>query len=103
MCITYEQYNLFTLAGLRQSNNGATLYSYFLCIAVLLQEKIAILRENESLIKENEKLRSEKNLLLKNKEAADGQIVVLKKSLEAAQKDLKDRDILVILTSTCCR
>nr|CAD1834951.1 unnamed protein product [Ananas comosus var. bracteatus] len=70
-------------------------YQYLSTTSEAAEEKIAILRENESLIKENEKLRSEKNLLLKNKESADGQIVVLKKSLEAAQKDLKDRDILV--------
>lgn len=60
---------------------------------------MSILRENESLLKENERLNNEKTSLLRNKEFADGQIVVLTKSLEAAQKDLKDRENLVFFAN----
>lgn len=56
-----------------------------------------MLRENESLVKETEKLNSEKASLLKAKELADGQITILTKSLEAAQKDLKEKEGLVNL------
>lgn len=66
-------------------------------MVVILQEKIAILRERESLLKANEMLNHEKESLLKSTELADGQIIALMKSLEAVQKDLKDREILVLL------
>lgn len=56
-----------------------------------------MLRENESLVKETEKLNSEKASLLKAKELADGQITILTKSLEAALKDLKEKEGLVNL------
>lgn len=66
----------------------------------MLQEKIAMLRENESLRKEKEKLNHEKTCLLKSKDLADVQISTLTKSLETLQKDLKDKENLVIrLTS----
>lgn len=61
-------------------------------MVVILQEKIAILRERESLLKANEKLNHEKESLLKSMELADGQLI----ALEAVQKDLKDKEILVL-------
>ncbi|KAF5950548.1 hypothetical protein HYC85_012541 [Camellia sinensis] len=57
-----------------------------------------MLRANESLLKENDKLKKEKVSLLKNKDLADGQVMVLTRSLEALQKDLKDKEILVVLS-----
>ncbi|XP_073108606.1 uncharacterized protein [Elaeis guineensis] len=70
-------------------------YQYLSSTSEAAEEKMSILRENESLLKENERLNNEKTSLLRNKEFADGQIVVLTKSLEGAQKDLKDRETLV--------
>ena len=63
---------------------------------ILLQEKIAMLRENESLRKENDTVKNDQASLLKSKDFADGQVVALTKSLEALQKDLKDKEILVV-------
>ncbi|KAM2061986.1 hypothetical protein ACFX1T_046982 [Malus domestica] len=54
-----------------------------------------MLRENDSLSKEKESLYLEKLSLLKNKDLAEGQISTLIKSLEALQKDLKDKENLV--------
>nr|XP_025885330.1 lisH domain and HEAT repeat-containing protein KIAA1468 homolog isoform X2 [Solanum lycopersicum] len=54
-----------------------------------------MLRENESLVKENDKLKHEKQSLLKSKDMADAQVTVLAKSLEALQKEMKDKEILV--------
>ena len=63
-----------------------------------------MLREKESFQKENERLSHEKGRLLKSKDLADGQISALTKSLEAHQKDLKDKEILVsILYPTTTR
>ncbi|XP_008810046.2 RAB11-binding protein RELCH homolog isoform X2 [Phoenix dactylifera] len=70
-------------------------YQYLSSTSEAAEEKMSILQENESLLKENERLNNEKTSLLRNKEFTDGQIVVLTKSLEAAQKDLKDRETLV--------
>lgn len=55
-----------------------------------------MLRENESLRKEKEKMNNEKACLLKSKDLADIQISALTKSLETLQKDLKDKETLVI-------
>lgn len=63
----------------------------------MLQEKIAMLRENESLQKENDKLKHEKTIFLKSKDVAEGQVTALTRSLETLQKDLKDKEITVIL------
>lgn len=60
-----------------------------------MQEKVAMLQEKESLKKENEQLIHEKSILLKSKDLADGQISALTKSLEAHQKDLKDKENMV--------
>ncbi|MFQ6620165.1 hypothetical protein Gotur_000580 [Gossypium turneri] len=62
--------------------------------ALLLQEKISMIRENDSLKEANESLNHEKLCLMKNKELAEGQINALTKSLEATQKDLKDKENL---------
>lgn len=62
----------------------------------MLQEKIAMVQENELLQKENGKLKNENQNLLKMKDRADSQAVALMKSLEALQKDIKDKEILVI-------
>lgn len=56
-----------------------------------------MLRENTSLVKENEKLKNEQQYLLKSKDMADAQVTVLAKSLEALQKEMKDKEILVNL------
>ncbi|KAK3006157.1 hypothetical protein RJ639_015719 [Escallonia herrerae] len=58
-------------------------------------EKIAMLRENESLVKESDNLKNEIQSLLKRKSLADGQIMALTKSLEALQKDVKDKETLI--------
>ncbi|KAJ0962667.1 hypothetical protein J5N97_027789 [Dioscorea zingiberensis] len=70
-------------------------YQYLSSTADAAEEKINMLRENESLTKETEKLNSEKTSLLKAKELADGQITILTKSLDAGQKDLKEKEGLV--------
>lgn len=56
-----------------------------------------MLRENESLQKENDKLKHEKTIFLKSKDVAEGQVTALTRSLETLQKDLKDKEITVIL------
>ncbi|KAA8530598.1 hypothetical protein F0562_005307 [Nyssa sinensis] len=70
-------------------------YQYLSSTAEAAEEKMAMLRENESLLKSNERLKNEKESLLKNKDLAAGQIMALTKSLEALQKDVKDKEILV--------
>ncbi|KAI3922702.1 hypothetical protein MKW98_006833, partial [Papaver atlanticum] len=70
-------------------------YQYFSSTAEAAEEKISILRENDTLLKAKENLNLEMDSLLKNKDLADGQIMVLTKSLEALQKDLKDREFQV--------
>ncbi|XP_039039238.1 RAB11-binding protein RELCH-like [Hibiscus syriacus] len=54
-------------------------------------EKISLIRENESLQKANDRLKYEKELLMKNKNLAEGQINALTKSLATTHKDLKDK------------
>ncbi|WMV16870.1 hypothetical protein MTR67_010255 [Solanum verrucosum] len=70
-------------------------YQYLSSTSEAAEEKIAMLRENESLVKENDKLKHEKQSLLKSKDMADAQVKVLAKSLEALQKEMKDKEILV--------
>ncbi|XP_026386971.1 RAB11-binding protein RELCH homolog [Papaver somniferum] len=70
-------------------------YQYLSSTAEAAEEKISILRENDTLLKAKEKLNLEMGSLLKNKDLADGQIMALTKSLEALQKDLKDRELQV--------
>lgn len=59
-----------------------------------------MLRENDSLKSANEKLHIEKEKLLKSKDLADNQIGGLIKSLEALQKDVKEREHQVTMSST---
>lgn len=61
-----------------------------------MQDKIALLWDNETLLKESQRLNHEKDSLLKDKDLADGQIGGLTKSLEALQKDLKNKDNMVV-------
>ncbi|KAI3976543.1 hypothetical protein MKX01_008401 [Papaver californicum] len=70
-------------------------YQYLSSTDEAAEEKISILRENDTLLKAKEKLNLEMDSLLKNKDLADGQIMALTKSLEALQKDLKDRELQV--------
>ncbi|GFP96985.1 lish domain and heat repeat-containing protein kiaa1468 homolog [Phtheirospermum japonicum] len=55
-------------------------------------EKIAMLRENESLLKEIDRLKSDRQSLIRNKEMSDAQVMVLTKSSESLQKDIKDKE-----------
>lgn len=55
-----------------------------------------MLREKESLLKENEELHNEKDCLLRNKEVVDGQITALSRSIDSLQKDVKEKEILVL-------
>lgn len=68
-------------------------YQYLSSTEQAAEEKISMLKEIESLSKENEKVNHDKEILVKNKELADGQITALSKSLESLQKDLKDKEI----------
>jgi len=61
-----------------------------------IQEKIAKGQESDTLLKANERLTQEKESLLKDKDLAYGQIGALTKSLEALQKDLKDKENMVV-------
>ncbi|KAK2652317.1 hypothetical protein Ddye_012173 [Dipteronia dyeriana] len=70
-------------------------YQYLSSTTEAAEEKISMLRTNESLQKANERLHHENESVLKNKELSDGQISALTKSLEALQKDLKDREKLI--------
>lgn len=70
-------------------------YQYLSSSTEAAEEKISILQENESLTKENVWLKMERDSMVKIKEVVDGQIASLTKYLEAAQKDLKERDLLV--------
>lgn len=70
-----------------------------LVVFFTMQEKIALLRGNESLLKENDRLKSDRQSLLKSKEMSDAQVMSLTKSLEVLQKDVKDKENLVILST----
>ncbi|KAJ4808089.1 LisH domain and HEAT repeat-containing protein KIAA1468 [Rhynchospora pubera] len=67
-------------------------YQYLSSTSEAAEEKISLLRENETLVKEKESLSHENDSLLKSKELAEGQVSILKRSLETTQKDLKDKD-----------
>ncbi|MBA0847564.1 hypothetical protein Goshw_019960 [Gossypium schwendimanii] len=69
-------------------------YQYLSSTSEAAEEKISMIRENDSLKEANESLNHEKLCLMKNKELAEGQINALIKSLEATQKDLKDKENL---------
>lgn len=55
-----------------------------------------MLKTNELLLKENDELKHEKQSLLRSKDLAEAQVVTLKKSLENLQKDIKEKDNLVL-------
>ncbi|MBA0640366.1 hypothetical protein Goklo_023310, partial [Gossypium klotzschianum] len=74
-------------------------YQYLSSTSEAAEEKISMIRENDSLKEANESLNHEKLCLMKNKELAEGQINALTKSLEATQKDLKDKENLVVLSN----
>ncbi|XP_039054483.1 RAB11-binding protein RELCH-like [Hibiscus syriacus] len=67
-------------------------YQYLSSSSDAAEEKISMIRENESLQKANERLKYEKEILMKNKNLAEGQINALTKSLAATHKDLKDKE-----------
>ncbi|OMP04717.1 hypothetical protein COLO4_09374 [Corchorus olitorius] len=70
-------------------------YEYLSSTSEAAEEKISMMRENESLRKTIESVNHEKECLMKNKDLAEGQINALMKSLEATQKDLKDKEKLI--------
>ncbi|XLR38864.1 hypothetical protein S83_023524, partial [Arachis hypogaea] len=55
-------------------------------------EKFRLLRENEMLLKQNKGVNQENESLLKNKDQTKAQIGAITKSLEAMQKDHKDKE-----------
>jgi hypothetical protein len=67
-----------------------------------LKEKISILRENEALTKDSERLCAEKDSLMKSRELANNQAASLRKSLEAAHVDIKEKEKMVILLRIIC-
>ncbi|XP_051140856.1 uncharacterized protein LOC127258170 [Andrographis paniculata] len=67
-------------------------YQFLSSTSEAAEEKIAMLRENESLLKENDRLKSNAQSILKSKEKSDAQVMTLTKSLEALQKDIKDKE-----------
>ncbi|KAK6151016.1 hypothetical protein DH2020_015948 [Rehmannia glutinosa] len=70
-------------------------YQYLSSTTEAAEEKIAMLRENESLLKENDRLKSDRQSLLRSKEMSDAQAMALTRSLEALQKDIKDKENLI--------
>ncbi|XP_073223287.1 uncharacterized protein [Cicer arietinum] len=68
-----------------------------LLILVATTEIFSLLQENETLLKLNKKLNQEKETLLKNKDLTDTQIGKLTKSLEAMQKDIRDKENQVLV------
>ncbi|GMI68996.1 hypothetical protein like AT5G16210 [Hibiscus trionum] len=69
-------------------------YQYMSSTSEAAEEKISMIREIDSFKKANESLNHEKECLMKNKEVTEGQINALTKSLEATQKDLKDKEMM---------
>ncbi|KAL6529931.1 hypothetical protein OROMI_028576 [Orobanche minor] len=70
-------------------------YQYLSSTAEGAEEKIAMVRENESLQKEIDRLKRDGLSLIDNKEMSDAQVMVLTKSLESLQKDIKDKENLI--------
>lgn len=60
------------------------------------QEKMAILQENETLRKDSDHLKTENDSLMKTREAANSQVAALKRSLEVTNKDIKEKEKMVI-------
>lgn len=72
-------------------------YQYLSSTSEAAEEKFSLLQENEKLLKSNKKLNQEKETLLKNKDLAVTQIGTLTKSLEAMQKDIRDKENQVLV------
>uniref|UniRef100_A0ACD5VLQ2 Uncharacterized protein n=2 Tax=Avena sativa TaxID=4498 RepID=A0ACD5VLQ2_AVESA len=70
-------------------------YQYLSSTTEAAEEKISILRENEALTKDSERLCAEKDFLLKSRDFADNQVASLKKSLEVAHVDTKEKEKMV--------
>ncbi|XP_027350526.1 RAB11-binding protein RELCH isoform X2 [Abrus precatorius] len=70
-------------------------YQYLSSTSEAAEEKFSLIKENESLLNANKRLNQEKEILLRNKDSADAQIVALTKSLDAMQKDLKEKENMV--------
>ncbi|VAH60804.1 unnamed protein product [Triticum turgidum subsp. durum] len=60
-----------------------------------IPEKISILRENEALKKDSERLYAEKDSWMKTSELANNQVAALRKSLDAAHMDIKEKEKMV--------
>ncbi|WJX77189.1 hypothetical protein P8452_60519 [Trifolium repens] len=72
-------------------------YQYLSSTSEAAEEKFSLLQENETLLKSNKKLNQENETLLKNKGLADAQIGTLTKSLEAMQKDIREKENQVLV------
>lgn len=67
-------------------------YQYLSSTTEAAEEKISILRENEALRKDSKRLCAEKDSLMKIRESANNQVATLRKSLETAHMDIKDKE-----------
>ncbi|QCE12921.1 HEAT protein [Vigna unguiculata] len=67
-------------------------YHYLSSTSEAAEEKFSLLRENETLRNANKSLNQENENLSKNKDLAEALVVTLTKSLDAMQKDLKDKE-----------
>ncbi|WJX82614.1 hypothetical protein P8452_65349 [Trifolium repens] len=72
-------------------------YQYLSSTSEAAEEKFSLLQENETLLKSNKKLNQENKTLLKNKGLTDAQIGTLTKSLEAMQKDIREKENQVLV------
>ncbi|XP_058737574.1 uncharacterized protein LOC131609798 [Vicia villosa] len=72
-------------------------YQYLSSTSEAAEEKFSLLQENKTLLNSNQKLKLEKEALLKNKDLTDAQIGTLTKSLEAMQKDIRDKENQVLV------
>ncbi|KAF7036418.1 hypothetical protein CFC21_047092 [Triticum aestivum] len=70
-------------------------YQYLSSTTEAAEEKISILRENEALKKDSERLYAEKDSLMKTCELANNQVAALRKSLDAAHMDIKEKEKMV--------
>ncbi|VAH60785.1 unnamed protein product [Triticum turgidum subsp. durum] len=70
-------------------------YQYLSSTTEAAEEKISILRENEALKKDSERLYAEKDSWMKTSELANNQVAALRKSLDAAHMDIKEKEKMV--------
>jgi hypothetical protein len=71
-------------------------YQYLSSTSEAAEEKFSLLQEKETLLKSNKKLNQENETLLMNKGLTDAQIGTLTKSLEAMQKDIREKENQVV-------